>query len=240
MIIASGDLPRWQVPRQYLNQYIELIRNYVSLVPAELIYNLDETSLSDWEDSRPRLVLVPTDLGDSMVHYPVNCQIRHQTLLCCVSASGGAYCPLHVSAKKSVARLFDSGIRDGIDLRIEIAHSLYVRKESFLAYLRDVVIPSIESNQNLSGCQENPATIFCDNCSCHCSERILEELANHGILLMTDPPHTSQIFQVFDMLLFGRLKPAKSIYRAMTIRIRKSTMPWASFESMKSQQRVAQ
>jgi hypothetical protein len=208
-IVAPGELPRLQVPRLYLNQYIDIIKNWIPLVPAELIYNLDESGLSDWEDAKPKPVLVPVDLGDSMIHYPVNRQIRHQTLLCCISASGDAYCPLLVSARQSVLQVFEMGVRDGIDLRIKIAQSPYITKELFLEYLREVVIPSIESNRDLPGCRGKPAIIFCDNCSCHCSEDILRELAHHGVLLITYPPHTSHIFQVLDVLLFGRLKLAK-------------------------------
>lgn len=37
----------------------------------------------------------------------------------------------------------------------------------------------------------------------------MKELAFHEILLITYPPHTSHIFQVIDLLLFGRLKAIK-------------------------------
>jgi hypothetical protein len=171
-IVAPGELPRLQVPRQYLNQYIGIIKNWVSLIPAELAYNLDETSLSDWEDSKPKPGLVPMTLGDAIIHYPVNRQIRDQTILCCIFASGEAYGPLLVSAKQSVLRFFEIGIRDGIDLRIKIAESSYVTKELFIEYLRVIVIPSIKSNLGLPRCQRNPAIIFCDNCFCHCSDDI--------------------------------------------------------------------
>jgi hypothetical protein len=76
-IVAPGELPRLQVPHQDLNQYISLIKNGVSLIPAELIYNFDETDLSDWEDSKPKPTLIPTTPRDAMTHYPVNRQIRH-------------------------------------------------------------------------------------------------------------------------------------------------------------------
>jgi hypothetical protein len=40
-----------------------------------------------------------------MIDYPVNHQIRHQTLLCGISASGDADCSLLVSVEQSVLRL---------------------------------------------------------------------------------------------------------------------------------------
>jgi hypothetical protein len=66
--------------------------------------------------------LVLTDHGHSMVHDAVNRQIRRQTMICCVSASGATYCPLLAPAKESVSRFFDWYIRDGINFRIQIAH----------------------------------------------------------------------------------------------------------------------
>jgi hypothetical protein len=99
-----------------------------------------------------------------MIHYPVSRQLRYQTLLYYISASGDAYCPLLVSAKQSLSRFFEMRLRDGIDLRIKIAESPYVTKELFLEYLRDMVIPLIESNRGLPGSQGKPAIIFSDNC----------------------------------------------------------------------------
>jgi hypothetical protein len=94
----------------------------------------------------------------------------------------------------------DLGIHDGIDSCIEIAHSLHVTKEAFLAYLRDVVIPSIGSRQNLPGCQEKSAIPFCDDCSC-------------------------QSFKGLMCYCSAASRRRKNIDRAMTIKIRKSTMP---------------
>jgi hypothetical protein len=57
-------MPRLQVPGRQLDLSIDLNKKWVPLVPAELIFNLDETGLSDWEDSSSKPVLVPTNLGD--------------------------------------------------------------------------------------------------------------------------------------------------------------------------------
>jgi hypothetical protein len=89
---------------------------------------------------------------------------------------------------------------------MEIRDSPYVTRDVFFEYLRDVLVPTVESNRQLSGCQAKPAILFCDNCSSHCRDEVLQELARHGIFMITYPPHSSQIFQVLDVLLFGRLK----------------------------------
>jgi hypothetical protein len=136
---------------------------YVPVVPAELIYDLDETGLSDWEDSRPTPALVPMRLDDSMVRSPVN---RDRAFTACHEGN--------------IARISER-CSDPVD---------YEQSQS-------------------PGCQEKPAILFCHHCPCHCSEAILEELANYGILLITDSRQTSQIFKVPDVLLFGCFKSAK-------------------------------
>jgi hypothetical protein len=75
--------------------------------------------------------------------------------------------------------------------------------------VRDVGVPTVESNRNLPGYQAKLAIIFSDNCSRHCSDDILQESASHGILWITYLPRTSYIFQLLDVMLFGRLKSAK-------------------------------
>jgi hypothetical protein len=109
------------------------------------------------------------------------------------------------------------GIRDGTDLRIKIQRSSYLNTELLLEYVRGVFLPAVENNRKLPGYRGNLAKLFCDNCSCHCSDEILRELASHGIFLIAYPPHSSHIFQVLDVLLFVKLKSAKtSIPRDLT------------------------
>jgi hypothetical protein len=100
-VLAPEELPRLQIPGYCMDQCIPLIKAWAPLVPAELIFNLDETGLSDWEERKPKPALIPTDLRDSHFHYPADRAIRHQTLLCCVSASGDAYSLLLMSSNTS-------------------------------------------------------------------------------------------------------------------------------------------
>jgi hypothetical protein len=72
-----------------------------------------------------------------------------------------------------------------------------------------VLLPAVESNRTVEGCNDKPAILFCDAFSGHCTENIVQKLGDHGVILLTYPPHTSYIFPVLDLLLFGVLKRAK-------------------------------
>jgi hypothetical protein len=201
-----------QIPREYLNRYISLIKTHVPLVPAELIFNIDETSPSDWEERRAKLVIVPSHASQTAPHYSVDRAIRHQTLLCCVLASGDAYCPLFIATRPKATKIFEKSVRENIDLKLEIRQTLYRDSELFTRYIREAFLPTVAANRELPGCANKPALLFCDNCATQCSDEILRELARNGVLLLTYPPHTSHIFQVLDVLPFGRLKVLKEYF----------------------------
>jgi hypothetical protein len=121
------------------------------------------------------------------LHSRLSRKIRHQQMAFCVTAAGGAHCPLAPSAQHAALDLFQHQVRDGIDLQIEIVPSPYVTSVIFERYIDTVLIPAIESNQELPGCAKKPVILFCDNCSSHMSDSILRKLARHGVLVTTYP-----------------------------------------------------
>jgi hypothetical protein len=82
-----------------------------------------------------------------------------------------------VSSNQAALSVFQMGVRDSIDLGIKIEASPYFAKAIFLDYIRELFIPTVESNRQLPGCQGKPSIIFCDNCGCHCSDGVLRDLA---------------------------------------------------------------
>jgi hypothetical protein len=112
---------RLEVIHEYLDQCIRLIKELVTLVPTELLFNVDESGFSDWEERKPKCVRIPTEARETILHYPASRKIRHQTLVCCAMAAGDAYCPLLESSDPATRAVFEHQIRDGIDLQIEIS-----------------------------------------------------------------------------------------------------------------------
>jgi hypothetical protein len=84
-----------------------------------------------------------------------------------------------------------------------------MKKDFFMECLGSLVIPAVETNCSLPACLNTSVILFCDNCSCHCTDDVGKELVIYGILLIIYPPSTSHICPVLDILLFGRLKAIK-------------------------------
>ena len=175
-----------------------------------MIYNIDETGLSDWEEHKQKTVIVPEEIDTGNLHYPVDRCIKHVTLLVKVSGGGDAYFPLAVTKEPELEKKFQLGIRRDTDLSLHVGNSNYVDKETFCDHIINKFIPQVLNDRKYCGCDTLPAILFIDNCSSQSDPDLLEILADNLILVITYPSHTSHIFQVLDLLLFGVLKVYKT------------------------------
>jgi hypothetical protein len=155
---------------------------------------VDKCGLSDWEERKDRPVIIPAEARAITLHYPINQHIRHQSLICCVTAAGNAYCPFLVSSDPSGTPIFEHGVRDGIDFGVKISPSSYVRQALSEKSVDAVPIPALESNRKLPGCEKKRALLFCDNCRAHYLDDVLTRLVRHGVIAITCPLHASHIF----------------------------------------------
>jgi hypothetical protein len=160
--VLQEQLRLW-ISREYLSGYISLIKEYVPLVPAELIFNLDETGLSDWEERTTKPVIIQSHASSSILHYPIDRVIRHHTLLSCVSASGDAYSPLLIAPHPKARRIFEKGIRENFDLKLEIRQIPSVDAELFKQYIKELFLPTVAANWELPERVNKSAILFCDN-----------------------------------------------------------------------------
>ena len=179
------------------------------IIVAELIYNIDETGLSDWEERKPKTVIVPEEIDPGNLHYPVDRSIKHVTLLVTVSWGGDAYFPLTVTKEPDLEKIFQLGIRRDPDLSLHVWNSNYMDKETFCDRIINKFMPQVLNDRKYCGCDTLQAILFIDNCSSHLDPDLLEILADNLILVITYPSHTSHIFQVLNLLLFGVLKVYK-------------------------------
>jgi hypothetical protein len=144
--VAPQEKVRLEIPRCYLEECLTLIKKIVPIVPTELLFNLDETGLSEWENRRSEPFFVPTQEQESTLHYPVDRSVRHHTLFCYVTGSGNSYCPMLIPPTASGRKLFDTGVSDHIDLIIKVRQPVSVTVELFHRYITEVFFPTLETN----------------------------------------------------------------------------------------------
>jgi hypothetical protein len=61
----------------------------------------------------------------------------------------------------SARKLFDTGVRDHIDLIVEVRQPAYATVELFCRYITEVFFPALETNRQLPGCENKPCILFC-------------------------------------------------------------------------------
>jgi hypothetical protein len=71
-----------------------------------------------------------------------------------------------------------------------------------------------------------PVVLYRDNCAFHCSHEVKRGFAEHRILLITYPPHTSHVIQVLDTVLFERLKWRRRVCCKLRVRDAISKIRW--------------
>ncbi|OHT08943.1 hypothetical protein TRFO_22368 [Tritrichomonas foetus] len=85
-ICVAEALPQesnlFDVPQQYLNEYILLLHHYVKNINPELLLKLDEVGISDWEWRKKKKVVISTKMKqEHSLHFKINRSIRHTSLL---------------------------------------------------------------------------------------------------------------------------------------------------------------
>jgi hypothetical protein len=206
---SPQENPRLQVPREYLDTTIRCIQDHVTGAQAELVFNLDEVGISEWEDRKPRFVVVPMKYKGIRIHHGQSRNLKHLSVVACVSAAGEHMTPYIVTSQDSEpvrTALKKSGIRMGVDLILKYRKKPYMSSELFLDYVKTVLVPYIEElreNEEFAG---KEAILMMDNCSCHTNDDVIQFLTQHGVKVITFAPHTTQIFQMLDLSLFGIFK----------------------------------
>jgi hypothetical protein len=114
------------VPQAHLEEHIQLAKLVIAGKFSELVFNLDEVGSSDWEDQKPKKVIVPRSVSPDDVYHSVSRRYRPVTLLACISAVGDALTPTIISASPIPASLWAQGRPQDEDAMIRVRQAAYI------------------------------------------------------------------------------------------------------------------
>jgi hypothetical protein len=80
----------------------------------------------------------------------------------------------------------------------------------FLEYVNNIFIPclnDLRESEQMNACE---AVLLMDNCSPQVSDDVIAVLTNARAKVITFAPHTTRVFQMLDVVLFGALKKRAS------------------------------
>jgi hypothetical protein len=200
---------RLEAPRLFLDETISDLREFVQGMKAELVFNLDEVGISDCEDRKDKKVVVSTALDGQTIHHRVSRNVRRISIIACISAGGESLTPYIVTSQDSERfreRLKSHGVRLGVDFVLRHRSKPDVNGKLFLEYISIIFIPYLNERRDSEEFAECEALVLMDNCSPHIEEAVIALLTGARVRVVTFTPHTTQIFQVLDVVLFGALK----------------------------------
>jgi hypothetical protein len=87
------------VPRVFLEAGIEDIKIHIQNACAELVFNLDEIAISEWEDRIERKVIVPSTMRDEKIFHGIHRRSKYISVVACILASGDHMIPFVVSSQ---------------------------------------------------------------------------------------------------------------------------------------------
>jgi hypothetical protein len=84
---APQEAERLEIPRCFLDQTLICITEFIYGRPAELVCHLDEVGIAEWEDRKTKTVLVPKSMNEQTMHHKVNRNLKHVSVITCISAA---------------------------------------------------------------------------------------------------------------------------------------------------------
>jgi hypothetical protein len=78
---------RLQVPRVFPERTVQNLNEHIQGCVVELVFNLDEVSISDWEDRKTKKVIVPATMRGRTIHHGISRTVEHISVITCVSAA---------------------------------------------------------------------------------------------------------------------------------------------------------
>ena len=184
----------------FFKAYVEAVERH-SFMPAR-IFNLDESGLSTvmkpckvvCERGRPVASQVARERGN------------HMTFVGIINAAGHGFPPVFIIARKKMNADFLRGTIAGTTVLLQsngwMDHERFVET---LKHLHKVSYSSVE----------NKILLIMDNAECHMSIHAVEYVIQHGIRIVTLPPHITAKLQPLDVSVFG---PFKSVLRIQTFK----------------------
>jgi hypothetical protein len=167
---TSQEQKRLQISRRLLERTVQELKKHLKGCVAELVFNLDKSGISDWEDRKTKTVIGPSTMCGQTIHHEISRTVKHISVIACISSAGESLNPYIIvfQAPASVEeRLKRQGIRVGTDFILRSNPKPYINAKIFLDYIRTVFSLNLTELRTLDEFVEETGVLFMDNCPTH-------------------------------------------------------------------------
>ena len=176
---------------QFFDAYTDAVVRY-SFAP-DRIFNLDESGLS----TVMKPLKVVCERGCPVASRITQERGSHMTFVSIINAAGHYLPPVFIVARKKMNPAFLRGTMHGTTVLLQ--SNGWMDHERFVETLKHLHERSYSS-------LENKIMLIMDNAECHMSIHAVEYAIQHGIVIVTLPPHTTAKLQPLDVSVFGPFK----------------------------------
>jgi hypothetical protein len=198
------DAKRLQCDPDEINRYYDVLQNFLArdALPSALVINLDETGHDDWGDKKKHKVVVPDTYDGNQIEIPVSRESKRSTVLGAIAADGTCLRPLVIVPRKSIEQeLYQMGYTQN-RIMYGSNESGFITTELFDQWATTELIEYVRKTR-IELQYQGEAVLILDGCSCHASDRFLDEMSHFGIVPFFLPPHSSDQTQPLDLGIFG-------------------------------------
>jgi hypothetical protein len=179
---------------------------------CDLVFNLDEKAVSEWEEGTSKYVFIPTDTKDRSIPQKGCLTISHLTALTCAAASGGALCPVIVTLPAVPHNIYHGQHRPGNDLIFERNSKPYVDGLLFESFLGHRLIPDMILMKTIPCYSKAEVVLMMGNHSSHVSGEIFGLIGENHVKIVSFAPHTTNVFQALNVPFFSVSKTKEEFW----------------------------
>jgi hypothetical protein len=148
------------------NRTVQDLKQNIQRCAADLVFNLDEVGISDWEDrkttTKTKTVIVPATMRGQTIHHEISRTVKHISVIACVSAAEESLTPYIITLQVPTSvqeRLKKEGVRFSTDFVLRSNPSPYINTESFIDYIRTVFLPNLAELRTLDAFTEETGVL---------------------------------------------------------------------------------
>jgi hypothetical protein len=198
-----------EVPRGFFERTVQDLNDNIQGCIAQLVFNLDEVGISDWEDGDTKRVIALAAMLGQIRYDGVSRNVKHISVIACISAAGSSVLAYILTSQNSPAvqeHLNKQGVRFGTDFALKLNQKPYFNAGILLAYTRTILLSYIDTFRGRAVLAHEIALLLMAHCLADVSDDMIRILSEAMVRVVTFAPHTNQVFRVLDLIVFGVLE----------------------------------
>jgi hypothetical protein len=139
---------RSQVPGAFFERIIQDLHEYVQGYVAELVFNLDEVGISDWEGRKTKKVIILATMLGRTIHHGVSRNVKSISVIACLSAARESLFHYILTWQNSPTvqdHKKKQSVRFGRDFALKFKQKPHFNAGIFLVDIRTILLPYIDT-----------------------------------------------------------------------------------------------